>query len=54
MQVRKLNRYHEVLELNEHERNHILHLLGKNPEVVDVIASHEPLDISSEDLLVSG
>ena len=34
--------------------NHILHLLGRNPEVVDVIASHEPLDISSEDLLVSG
>ena len=34
--------------------NHILHLLGRNPEVVDVIASHEPLDISSEDFAVSG
>ena len=29
MQEHKLNRYHEVLELNEHERNHTLHLLCK-------------------------
>ena len=30
--------------------NHVLNLLGANPSVVDVVASHDPIDVTTQDL----